>query len=92
MCNYCRLGITDPVAAEAHRGRAIVAPMTTFLGSDDSAKSRRARDLDRLGCFLHLRDLVYRHPEAAPASAVSVVRALEVKIVASKAARLQPKH
>ena len=37
--------------------------------------------------FLHLRDLVYLHPEAASASAVSVVRALEARVIAAKAAR-----
>jgi hypothetical protein len=64
--------------------------MTTSLGSDeaiDFAKSRRERDQDRAACFLHLRDLVYRHPEAASASAVSVVQTLESRIFAAKAAR-----
>ena len=64
--------------------------MTTFLGSDDTVdftKSRRERDREYAACFLHLRDLVYLHPEAASASAVSVVRTLEAKIAAAKAAR-----
>lgn len=62
--------------------------MKTFLGSDeDFAKSRRERGPDqRVACFLHLRDLVYLHPEAAPAIAVSVVRALEERVIAEKAA------
>ena len=39
--------------------------MTTFLRPDDAtnvdcADSRRERELARLGCFLHLRDLVER--------------------------------
>ena len=59
--------------------------MTTFLGSDDIADSRRKRGPDqRVACFLHLRDLVYLHPEAAPAIAVSVVRALEARVIAAK--------
>jgi hypothetical protein len=64
--------------------------MTTFLGSDeaiDFAKSRRERDRERAACLLHLRDLVYLHPEAASASAVSFVRALEASVVAAKATR-----
>jgi hypothetical protein len=64
--------------------------MTTFLGSDDAvdfAKSRRERNQDHIACFLHLRDLVYLHPNAAPASAVLFVRTLEAKITAAKAAR-----
>jgi hypothetical protein len=66
--------------------------MTTFLGPDDkndSAKDRRERGLDHLACFLHLRDLVHGHPEAAPASVVLVVRTLEAKLVAAKAGRLK---
>ena len=64
--------------------------MTTFLGPDeaiDFAKSRRERDQERAACFLHLRDLVYLHPEAASASAVSFVQTLEAKVIAEKAAR-----
>ena len=66
--------------------------MTTFLGPDeatnvDLAESRHKRDQSRVACFLHLRDLVYLHPEAASASAVSFVQTLEAKVIAEKAAR-----
>jgi hypothetical protein len=66
--------------------------MTTFLGPDeatnvDFAESRHKRDQARVACFLHLRDLVYLHPEAASASAVSFVQTLEAKVIAEKAAR-----
>jgi hypothetical protein len=66
--------------------------MTTFLGPDeatnvDLADSRHKRDQDRVACFLHLRDLVYLHPAAASASAVSFVQTLEAKVIAEKAAR-----
>jgi predicted secreted Zn-dependent protease len=64
--------------------------MTTFLEPDEGingSKSRRQRDQERVACFRHLRDLVYRHPEAAPASAVSVVRTLEAQVIAAKAGR-----
>ena len=64
--------------------------MTRFLPSEeavDSAESGRKRGQDRLACFLHLRDLVYLHPEAASASAVSFVQTLEAKVIAQKAAR-----
>jgi hypothetical protein len=66
--------------------------MTTFLGPDeatnvDLADSRHKRNQDRVACFLHLRDLVYLHPEAASASAVSFVQTLEAKVIAEKAAR-----
>ena len=64
--------------------------MTRFLRPDDAidfAKARRKRRRERAACFLHLRDLVCLHPDAAPASAVSFVRTLEAKVVAEKAAR-----
>jgi hypothetical protein len=65
--------------------------MTTFLAPDeaiDFADSRRKRGQDqRVACFLHLRDLVYLHPEAAPASAVSFVRTIEARVIAAKFAR-----
>ena len=66
--------------------------MTTFLGPDeatnvDLAESGRKRSQDRVACFLHLRDLVYLHPEAASASAVSFVQTLEAKVIAERAAR-----
>ena len=66
--------------------------MTTILQTDetgnvDFAESRRKRDQDRVACFLHLRDLVYLHPEAASAEAVAFVQTLEAKVIAEKAAR-----
>jgi hypothetical protein len=64
--------------------------MTRFLPSDeavDFAESGRKRGQDRVACFLHLRDLVYLHREAASASAVSFVQTLEAKVIAEKAAR-----
>lgn len=65
-------------------------PMTTFLGRDEainSTKARHQRDRDGVACFLHLRDLVYQHPEAASARAVSFVRTLEAKVATAKAER-----
>ena len=66
--------------------------MTTILGTEetgnvDLAESGRKRSQDRVACFLHLRDLVYLHPGAASASAVSFVQTLEAKVIAEKAAR-----
>jgi hypothetical protein len=64
--------------------------MTRFPPSEeavDFAESGRKRGQDRVACFLHLRDLVYLHPEAASASAVSFVQTLEAKVIAEKAAR-----
>ena len=64
--------------------------MTRFLPAEeavDFAESGRKRGQDRVACFLHLRDLVYLHPEAASASAVSFVQTLEAKVIAEKAAR-----
>jgi hypothetical protein len=66
--------------------------MTTILGTDetgnvDLAESGRKRSQDRVACFLHLRDLVYLHPEAASASAVVFVQTLEAKVIAEKATR-----
>jgi hypothetical protein len=60
--------------------------MKSFQESDEGGEARRKRGHDSVACFLHLRDLVYRHPEAASASAVSVVRELEAKVAAVKAA------
>ena len=86
-------------ATMAPRGRRLQAfasgpcyhrSMTTFIGPDDTidfAKSSRQRSQDHVACFLHLRDLVYLHPEAASASAVSVVQTLEARVIAAKAAR-----
>jgi hypothetical protein len=66
--------------------------MTTFLQPDeatnvDFAESRHKRDQDRVACFLHLRDLVYLHPEGASASAIAFVQKLEAAVIAEKAAR-----
>jgi hypothetical protein len=78
--------------------RAPVGIMTRFLPSEeavDFADSGRKRGQDRVACFLHLRDLVYPHTEAASASAVSFVQTLEAKVIAEKAARekrLVPLH
>src|SRR6516162_2170874 len=66
--------------------------MTMFLQPDDDTdnvdfvESRHKRD-PRVACFLHLRDLVYLHPEAASANAVAFVQTLEAKVIAEKAAR-----
>jgi hypothetical protein len=68
--------------------------MTTFLGPDDETNdtvSRRKRGQDGVACFLHLRDLVYLHPEAASARAVSFVQTFEAKVIAEKAARAPEK-
>ena len=66
--------------------------MTTILSPDeatniDFAESRRKRDQDRVACFLHLRDLVYMHREAASASIIAFVQTLEAAVIAQKAAR-----
>jgi len=64
--------------------------MTTFLQPDDAvdfAESGRRRGQDRVACFLHLRDLVYLHPEAASASTIAFVQTLEAAVTAEKAAR-----
>ena len=66
--------------------------MTMFLAPDeatnvDLAEARRKRGQDHVACFLHLRDLVYLHPQAASAGAISVVQTLEAKVIAAKAAR-----
>ena len=53
----------------------------------DFAEFERKRSQDRVACFLHLRDLVYLHAEAASASAVSFVQTLEAKVIAEKVAR-----
>ena len=66
--------------------------MTTFLQPDeginvDFAESRQKRDRDRVACFLHLRDLVYLHREAASVSIITFVQTLEAAVIAEKAAR-----
>ena len=66
--------------------------MTTFLSPDeatnvDFAESRHKRDRDRVACFLHLRDLVYLHREAASASTIALVQTLEAAVIAEKDAR-----
>jgi hypothetical protein len=65
--------------------------MTTFLQADDAddvdfVEARHKPD-HRVACFLHLRDLVYLHPEAASASAIAFVKKLEAAVTAEKAAR-----
>jgi hypothetical protein len=62
--------------------------MTVFLTDEaiNVAESHK-REQTRVACFLHLRDLVYRHPEATSASAASLVQTLEARVIAAKAAR-----
>ena len=71
--------------------------MTTFLGPDEASnvdieasnvdfvEPRPKRD--QVACFLHLRDLVYMHPQAASAGAIAFVKKLEAAVIAEKAAR-----
>jgi hypothetical protein len=64
--------------------------MTRFLPSEeavDFAESGRKRGQDRVACFLHLRDLCYLHPEAAPAVAIAHIKMLEAAVIAEKATR-----
>ena len=64
--------------------------MTRFLPSEeavDFAESGRKRGQDRVACFLHLRDLCYLHPEAAPAGAIAHMKTLEAAVIAEKATR-----
>jgi hypothetical protein len=67
--------------------------MTTFLHPDDEAtlvdlaESPRKRAQDRVACFLHLRDLVYMHTQAASATAIVLVQTLEAAVIAEKTAR-----
>jgi hypothetical protein len=66
--------------------------MTTILqldeaGNVDFAEPRQKRDRDRVACFLHLRDLVYLHREAASANTIAFVRMLEAAVIAEKTAR-----
>jgi hypothetical protein len=65
--------------------------MTTILrpeeaGNVDFPQPRQKRDKDRVACFLHLRDLVYLHREAASPSTIAFVRTLEAAVIAEKAA------
>jgi hypothetical protein len=53
----------------------------------DLAESGRKRGRDRVAYFLHLRDLVYLHPQAVPAGAVSHVKMVLAAIIAEKATR-----
>ena len=53
----------------------------------DFAEPRQKRDKDRVACFLHLRDLVYLHRQAASPSTIAFVRTLEAAVIAEKAAR-----
>jgi hypothetical protein len=62
--------------------------MTTVLRPDETGiEPRQKLDRDRVACFLHLRDLVYLHREAAPASAIAFVQTLEAAVIAEKATR-----
>jgi hypothetical protein len=47
----------------------------------------RQKDRDRVACFLHLRDLVYMHREAATVSTIAFVQTLEAAVIADKAVR-----
>ena len=58
--------------------------MTRFLPSEEAvefAESGRKRGQERVACFLHLRDLCYLHPEAAPAGAIAHMKTLDRKSV-----------
>src|SRR6202030_2703673 len=52
------------------------------LGLEVSRLARNNAD-----CFLHLGDLCYLHPEAAPAGAIAHMKTLEAAVIAEKAAR-----
>ena len=43
----------------------------------DDGLTHRQRESARIGCFMHLRDLAYSHPEFAPPRAVQFVRQYE---------------
>ena len=43
----------------------------------DGGLTHRQRESARIGCFMHLRDLAYSHPEFAPPRAVQFVRQCE---------------
>ena len=43
----------------------------------DDGLTHRQRESARIGCFMHLRDLAYSHPEFAPPRAVQFVRQCE---------------
>ena len=43
----------------------------------DDGLTRQQRESARIGCFMHLRDLTYSHPEFAPPRAVEFVRQCE---------------
>jgi hypothetical protein len=65
--------------------------MTTIFrpdeaGNVDFAESRRARDQGRVACFLHLRDLCYLHPEAAPAVAIAHMMTLAAAVIRAETA------
>jgi hypothetical protein len=52
----------------------------------DLAESPRRRAQDRVACFLHLRDLIYTHPQVAAADVVAFLQTLEATVIAEKAA------
>src|ERR1700678_2896795 len=75
--------------AGPREGPRVDERMTVFLETDEAinvAESHK-REQTRVACFLHLRDLVYGHPEATSASAASLVQTLEARVIAAKAAR-----
>ena len=43
----------------------------------DDGLTHQQRESARIGCFMHLRDLTYSHPEFAPPRAVEYVRQCE---------------
>ena len=43
----------------------------------DDGLTHQQRESARIGCFMHLRDLTYSHPEFAPPRAVEFVRQCE---------------
>jgi hypothetical protein len=82
-------------AARAATSSVCLGPVLSSL-NDDVYRARRYNRFRQVQppaqpgsrrLFLHLRDLVYLHPEAASASAVSCVRTIEARVVAAKAAR-----
>jgi hypothetical protein len=46
----------------------------------DDGLTRQQRESDRIGCFMHLRDLTNSHSEFAPPRAVEFVRQCEAAV------------
>ena len=70
--------------------------MTTFQPDEATNVDFGASDADfveprlkrnQVACFLHLRDLVYMHPQSASASVIGFVKKLEAAVIAEKATR-----